>query len=70
MLVLSLPKAKHGEENANFLKPIRIEENAIRCRGRWKYANVLGNCQLHFHVKKYGKRGILYDTSFMKGYKS
>ncbi|GFV05569.1 transposable element Tcb1 transposase [Trichonephila clavipes] len=32
----SLPKVKHGEENANFQKPIRIEEDAIRCRGRWK----------------------------------
>ncbi|GFW16642.1 retrovirus-related Pol polyprotein from transposon opus [Trichonephila clavipes] len=30
----SLPKVKHGEENANFRKPIRIEEDAIRCRGR------------------------------------
>ena len=38
----SLPKVKHGEENANFRKAIRIEEDAIRCRGRWKYANMLG----------------------------
>ncbi|GFT05607.1 transposable element Tc1 transposase [Trichonephila clavipes] len=37
----SLPKVKHGEENANFRKPIKIEEDAIRCRGRWKYANML-----------------------------
>ncbi|GFS54168.1 transposable element Tcb1 transposase [Trichonephila clavipes] len=34
----SLPKVKHGEENANFRKPIRIEEDAIRCRGRWNQA--------------------------------
>ncbi|GFV88419.1 HTH_Tnp_Tc3_2 domain-containing protein [Trichonephila clavipes] len=31
-----IPKVKPGEENANFRKPIRIEEDAIRCRGRWK----------------------------------
>ncbi|GFX14131.1 transposable element Tcb1 transposase [Trichonephila clavipes] len=35
--IRSLPKVKHGEENANFRKPIRIEEDAIRCRGRWKH---------------------------------
>ncbi|GFX25467.1 uncharacterized protein TNCV_1998681 [Trichonephila clavipes] len=33
---IPLPKVKHVEENANFWKPIRIEEDAIRCRGRWK----------------------------------
>ena len=55
----SLPKVKHGEENANFRKSIRIEEDAIRCRGRWKYANMLGNSQSRFHVKKYAKRAVL-----------
>ncbi|GFX46582.1 uncharacterized protein TNCV_4550211 [Trichonephila clavipes] len=39
--IQSLPKLKHGEENANFRKPIRIEEDAIRCKGRWKYSNTL-----------------------------
>ncbi|GFX89301.1 HTH_Tnp_Tc3_2 domain-containing protein [Trichonephila clavipes] len=32
----SLLKVKHGEENANFRKPIRIEDDAIRYRGIWK----------------------------------
>ena len=54
----SLQKVKHREENANFRKPIRIEENEIRCRGRWKYANMLGNYQSRF-VKKYAKRAVL-----------
>ena len=70
MLVHSLPKAKHDEENANFQKPIRIEENAIHCRSRCNYANMLGNSQSNFHVKKYVKRAVLQDTSFMKGYRS
>ena len=34
----SLPKIKHGEENGNFRKPIRIQEDAVHCRGRWKYS--------------------------------
>ena len=57
----SLPKVKHREENANanFQKPIKIEEDAIHCRGRWNDANMLGNSQLCFHVKKYGKRAVL-----------
>ncbi|GFU13105.1 putative transposable element [Trichonephila clavipes] len=38
-IVNSLPKVKHGKEQANFRKPIRIEENAIHCRSRW-------NCQV------------------------
>ena len=42
-LIHSLAKVKHGEENANFWKPIRIEEDEICCRGRWKYANMLSN---------------------------
>ena len=44
----SLPKVKHGEEDATFRKPVRIEEYAIRCRGRWKYANMLSNSQSPF----------------------
>ena len=51
ILIHSLPKVKHGEENANFRKPIRIEKDEIRFRSRWKYANMLGNTQLRFHVK-------------------
>ncbi|GFW61122.1 uncharacterized protein TNCV_4873321 [Trichonephila clavipes] len=54
-----LPKVNHGEENVNFRKPIRIEEDAIRCRGRWNYANVLGNSQSCFQIKKYAKRAVL-----------
>ena len=38
----SLPKVKHGEENADFRKQIKIEEHAIRCRGGWKYEDMLG----------------------------
>ena len=30
----SLPNVKDGEENANFRKPITIEEDAIHCRSR------------------------------------
>ena len=52
----SLRKVKHGEENASFRKPIRIEQNAIRCSEKWKYANILGNSQSRFHVKKYAKK--------------
>ena len=55
----SLSKVKHAEENADFQKQIKIEEDAIRCRGRWKYANMLGNSQSRFHVKKYEKRTVL-----------
>ena len=55
----SLPKVKDGEENANFWKKIRIEEDDIRCRGRWKYANMLGNSQQRLYVKKYAKRAVL-----------
>ena len=44
----SLPKFKHGEVNANFRKPIIIEEDAIRCRGRWKNVNMLGNSHCAF----------------------
>ncbi|GFT37372.1 uncharacterized protein TNCV_4285201 [Trichonephila clavipes] len=58
-IIDSLPKVKHGEENANFRKPIRTEEDAIRCRDRWTYANMLGNSQSCFHVKKYAKRAVL-----------
>ena len=68
--VHSLPKVKHGEENANFRKPIRIEEDAICCRDRWKSANMLGNSQLRFHVKKYAEMAVLLDTSFMKDYRN
>ena len=55
VIIHSLPKVKHGQENANFRKPVRIEEDAIRCRRRWKNANMLGNSQSRFHVKKYAK---------------
>ncbi|GFX44156.1 uncharacterized protein TNCV_4119521 [Trichonephila clavipes] len=55
LFIHSLPKVKHRQENANFQKPIRIEDDAIRCRGRWKYANMLGNSQSCIHVKKYEK---------------
>ena len=58
-LVHSLPKVKHAEKNANFRKPIRIEEDAIRGRSRWKYAYMFGNSQSCFHVKKYAKRAVL-----------
>ena len=64
--ILLTPKVKHREENANFRKPVRIEEDAIRCRVRWKYTKMLVNSQSHFHVKKYAKKA----TSFMKGYRS
>ena len=64
----SLTKVKHREENANFQKLVRIEEDAIHCRGRWKYANKLGKSQSCFHVKKYPKKAILKDISFMKGF--
>ena len=30
----SISKVKHGEENANFRKAVRIEEDVIHCRGR------------------------------------
>ena len=55
----SLPKDKHGEENDNFRKPNRIEEDAICSKGRWKYANMLDNSQSRFYVKKYLKRAAL-----------
>ena len=55
----SLPKVKYGEENANFWEPVRIEEDAIHCRGRWKYANLLGNSQSRFQVKEFAKRAVL-----------
>ena len=42
-LMHSLPKVKHGEENSNIQKKIRIDEGAIRYRGRWKNANMLVN---------------------------
>ena len=54
----SLPKVKHREENTNFWKPI-IEKDTIHCRGRQKYANILGNSQFRFHVKKYAKMAVL-----------
>ena len=32
---------KLREENVNFWKPTKIEKDAIRSTGRWKYANML-----------------------------
>ena len=54
-----LPRVKQEEENSNFRKPIRVEEDAIHCKGRRKYADMLGNSQSRFHVKKYAKRVVL-----------
>ena len=52
----SVPKVQHGEKNVDFRKPINIEDDAIRCKGRGKYANMLGNSELRFEVNKYDKR--------------
>ena len=57
--VHSLPELKHGKENVDFRKPIRIEEDAFRRRGSWKYAKMLGNSQSPFRVMKFAKRAVL-----------
>ncbi|GFY16686.1 transposable element Tcb1 transposase [Trichonephila clavipes] len=38
-------KVKHGEKNAKFRKPIRIEKDGIRCRGRWNQAESQSDLQ-------------------------
>ncbi|GFU08939.1 transposable element Tc1 transposase [Trichonephila clavipes] len=54
----SLPKVKHGEENANFRKLIRIEEDAIRRRGRWNQVESqsdLHTCDTSMVTTSFGK---------------
>ena len=46
---------------------MRIEEDAIRCIGRRKYANMLVDSQSLFHVKKYAKKGCLIRYQIYEG---
>ncbi|GFW64352.1 uncharacterized protein TNCV_273761 [Trichonephila clavipes] len=43
------------------------QSDAIRCKGRWKFAIMLGNSQSCFHVKKYAKKGSLIRSQLYEG---
>ena len=44
-----------------------LKEDAICCRGRWKYANILDNSQSRFHIKKLCNKCCLMRYQFYEG---